>query len=132
MTKKHILIVDDDYRILKLLQKFFKQNNFIVSTATSAEEASDLITRDNFDLLILDIMLPGITGIEFAKNIRDGNDKTPIIMLTALVDPDTKEDSQKAGIDYYMIKPFEPLELLKKVKNLLDCYYDYNDIDEIK
>nr|CAC33720.1 OmpR protein [Rickettsia typhi] [Rickettsia typhi str. Wilmington] len=80
----HILIVDDDSRILALLKQFLNKNNFLVSTANSVIEAKNLLKTSNYDLIILDVMLPEITGLDFATTIRDAGNTIPIVMLTAL------------------------------------------------
>ncbi|MGI4775615.1 MAG: response regulator transcription factor, partial [Janthinobacterium lividum] len=118
----HILIVDDDSRILKLLEEFFNQNNFLVSTAGSAFEAEELLSYFIFDLIILDVMLPRITGIEFAKNIKASGNTMPIIMLTALGDPEDRIRGLEAGALDYLTKPFEPKELLLRARNLVESY----------
>lgn len=124
-SKPQILIVDDDYRILKLLQKFFEKEGFRVVSATCASDAIDLIAKCDFDLLILDVMLPGTTGIELTQKIRSQSKKMPVIMLTALMDPVKREEGIKSGADCYLFKPFEPKELLDKVNNLLQKYYEH-------
>lgn len=118
----HILIVDDDTRILKLLKKFFNQNNFLISTAQSVKEAKELLLYFVFDLLILDVMLPDITGLEFARFIKTSSTSMPIVMLTALGDPLDKIKGLETGVNDYLTKPFEPLELLLRVKNLIEVY----------
>ncbi|NRB10768.1 MAG: response regulator transcription factor [Rickettsiaceae bacterium] len=146
--KSHILIVDDDNRILKLLKKFLQQNNFLVSTATSAKESIDLLKNFSVDLIILDVMMPEITGIEFAKNIKSSGQTLPIIMLTALSEPEHKIEGLEAGANDYVTKPFEPKELLLRIHNLINThkrykkeqnlvrfgnsYYDLNSKDFVK
>lgn len=118
----HILIVDDDTKILKLLRKFFEQNNLLVSTAESAQEAELLIQRFVYDLIILDVMLPNITGLEFAKTIKSSGNSVPIVMLTALSEPADRVTGLEAGASDYLVKPFEPKELLIRVRNLIDNF----------
>jgi two-component system phosphate regulon response regulator OmpR len=130
-TKAHILIVDDDTRILKLLKQFFEQNNFLVSTAVSAQDAEILLNYFIFDLMILDIMLPNITGFDFARNIRNSDNKLPIIMLTALTTSDHRISGLEAGANDYLTKPFEPRELLLRVQNLIDVYNQHYKLDRI-
>ena len=132
VIKPHILIVDDDIRILKLLKKFFEQNNFLVSKAVSAKEAEIFLRYFIFDLLILDIMLPGITGLDFTRNTRSNDNKMPIIMLTALAEPEDRIKGLEAGASDYLTKPFEPRELLLRVKNLIDAYHQYQQQDQNK
>ncbi|MFY9590103.1 response regulator transcription factor [Rickettsia endosymbiont of Halotydeus destructor] len=120
--KAHILIVDDDNRILALLKKFLHKNDFLVSTAESAIEAKNLLARSNYDLIILDVMLPEITGLDFAETIRDAGNAVPIVMLTALSEPDDRVKGLEAGASDYLTKPFEPRELLLRINNLINNY----------
>jgi two-component system phosphate regulon response regulator OmpR len=120
--KPHILIVDDDNRILKLLKKFLLQNDFLVSTSASATGATELLKTFVFDLIILDVMMPEVTGIEFAKEIRQTNSPMPIVMLTALSDPEDKIIGLESGANDYITKPFEPRELLLRINNLINTY----------
>jgi two-component system phosphate regulon response regulator OmpR len=121
----HILIVDDDERILKLLKKFLQQNNFLASTATSASEALELLENFTCDLIILDVMMPEITGIDFAEKIRSTGTVMPIIMLTALSEPEDRVKGLEAGANDYLTKPFEPRELLLRIKNLINTHNLY-------
>src|ERR1700735_1490361 len=97
LDQPHILIVDDDNRILKLLKKFLQQNNFIVSTAISAKEAFELLNNFIFDLIILDVMMPEVTGIEFARQLGSDKVNIPIVMLTALSEPEDRVKGLEAG-----------------------------------
>ena len=130
--KPHILIVDDDNRILKLLQQFFHQNNFLVSTAKSVPEAQELLKYFGCDLIILDVMLPGVTGIDFAKTIKASGSQMPIVMLTALSEPHDRVRGLEAGANDYLSKPFEPRELLLRVQNLIDSYNQNKKEQQIK
>lgn len=125
--KSHILIIDDDNRILKLLKKFLQQNDFLVSAALSAKEAFALFKNFTFDLVILDVMMPEMTGIEFAKEIRKNQEIMPIIMLTALSEPEDRVKGLEAGARDYMTKPFEPRELLLRINNLIDLHKIYKN-----
>lgn len=120
MNKKlyHILVVDDDTRIRNLLAKFLDQNGFFVSIAKDADEAKQLMVEFLFDLLIVDVMMPGQDGIDFTANIRKDS-KTPVIMLTARGDFDDRIKGLEAGADDYLPKPFEPKELLLRINNIL-------------
>jgi two-component system phosphate regulon response regulator OmpR len=118
----HILIVDDDSRILVLLKQFLHKNNFLVSTAGSVIEAKDLLKLSNYDLIILDVMLPQITGLDFAKIIRNSSNNIPIVMLTALSEPDDRVKGLEAGASDYLVKPFEPRELLLRINNLINHF----------
>ncbi|MFV9876322.1 MAG: response regulator [Rickettsiales endosymbiont of Dermacentor nuttalli] len=114
----HILVVDDDDRIRGLLCKYLCSKGFIVSTAHDAIEARKLIQMFVFDLLILDVMLPGETGIEFARIIRSNYDM-PILMLTAMGEVEERISGLESGADDYLSKPFEPRELLLRVSKLI-------------
>ena len=114
----HILIVDDDNRIRKLLSDYLKDNGFIVSTAQNSSEAKSKINIFKFDLLILDVMMPGQDGFELTKEIRNKND-IPIILLTAKGEVDNRIKGLELGADDYLGKPFEPRELLLRVKNII-------------
>ena len=114
----HILIVDDDDKIRNLLKDFLISNNFLVSTAINGEEALKKIKIINFDVLILDIMMPGIDGYELTKIIRSSS-LVPIIHLTAMGDTDNIIQGLEIGADDYLSKPFEPKELLLRIKNIL-------------
>ncbi len=120
--KPSILIVDDDIRILDLLKQFFSKNNFEVFTAISVEHAEQCLKESKVDLIILDVMLPKINGMEFAKKIKDSGSDMPIIMLTALSDPQDRLRGLKAGANEYISKPFEPSQLLLKALNLINNY----------
>ena len=114
----HILVVDDDDGIRSLVKKFLSENNFLVSTAESAENASKKIKLIKFDLIILDIMMPGKSGLEFIKeNKRYLN--TPIILLTAKGEPSERIEGLEIGADDYLPKPFEPKELILRIQNIL-------------
>ncbi|RTK92444.1 MAG: response regulator transcription factor [Rickettsiales bacterium] len=127
----HILIVDDDNRILKLLKKFLNQNGFLVSSCSNANEAMDLLSNFIFDLMILDVMMPNITGIEFAKKIKDSGAIMPIVMLTALSEPEDKIKGLEAGANDYITKPFDPRELLLRINNLINTHKKYKKEQEI-
>ena len=114
----HILIVDDDDKIRDLLKDFLISNNFLVSTAINGEEALKKINIIKFDVLILDIMMPGIDGYELTKIIRSSS-LVPIIHLTAMGDTDNVIQGLEIGADDYLSKPFEPKELLLRIKNIL-------------
>ena len=115
----HILVVDDDEGIRSLVKKYLNENNFLVSTADSAESASKKIEIIEFDLIILDIMMPGKSGLEF---IRENKKKleTPIILLTAKGEPTERIEGLEIGADDYLPKPFEPKELILRIKNILE------------
>ena len=115
----HILVVDDDEGIRSLVKKYLNENNFLVSTADSAESASKKIEIIEFDLIILDIMMPGKSGLEFIKENKK-NLETPIILLTAKGEPTERIQGLEIGADDYLPKPFEPKELILRIKNILE------------
>ena len=121
-NKSHILIVDDDNRILKLLKKFLQQNNFLVSTALSAKEAFELLENFVFDLIILDVMMPEITGLEFAEKIKITGKTLPIVMLTALSEPEDRVKGLEAGAKDYITKPFRKEEIRDKIDKFIRNY----------
>ena len=127
----HILIVDDDDKIRNLLKDFLISNNFLVSTAINGEEALKKINIINFDVLILDIMMPGIDGYELTKIIRSSS-LVPIIHLTAMGDTDNVIQGLEIGADDYLSKPFEPKELLLRIKNILKKTNTKSSKDQIQ
>lgn len=110
----HVLVVDDDDRIRNLLQRFLGKNGYRVSGAADAEAAHQKMNGLRYDLLIVDVMMPGADGLSFTSDVREFND-VPIILLTALGDPKHRIDGLKAGADDYLSKPFEPEELLLRM-----------------
>ena len=115
----HILVVDDDDGIRSLVKKYLNENNFLVTTANSAEDASEKISIIKFDLIILDIMMPGKNGLEFIREHKKTID-TPIILLTAKGEANERVEGLETGADDYLSKPFEPKELILRIKNILD------------
>ena len=115
----HILVVDDDDGIRSLVKKFLNENNYLVTTADSAEDASNKIKIIKFDLIILDIMMPGKNGLEFIEENKKNLD-TPIILLTAKGEAKERIEGLEVGADDYLPKPFEPKELILRIKNILD------------
>ena len=115
----HILVVDDDDGIRDLVKQYLDQNNFLVSTAKSAEDASEKVKIIKFDLIVLDIMMPGKSGLEFTT---DNKNKlyTPIILLTAKGEAEERVQGLEVGADDYLSKPFEPKELVLRIKNILN------------
>ncbi len=114
----HILVVDDDEGIRSLVKKYLNENNYIVNTAKSAEDASKKIQIIKFDLIILDIMMPGKSGLEFIKENKKKLE-TPIILLTAKGQASERVEGLESGADDYLPKPFEPKELILRIKNIL-------------
>ena len=115
----HIMVVDDDDGIRSLVKKYLNDNNFLVTTADSAENASEKIKVIKFDLIILDIMMPGKTGLEFIKDHQKKLD-TPINLLTANGEAKERVEGLEIGADDYLPKPFEPKELILRIKNILN------------
>ena len=116
--KAHILLVDDDEGIRSLVKKYLNENNFLVTTADSAEDASKKIKIIKFDLIVLDIMMPGKTGLEFTQDYKNKID-TPILLLTAKGEPSERIEGLEIGADDYLTKPFEPKELILRINNIL-------------
>ena len=114
----HILVVDDDDGIRSLVKKYLNENNFLVTTANNAENASEKIKVIKFDLIILDIMMPGKSGLEFIQDHKNKLD-TPIILLTAKGEASERIQGLEVGADDYLPKPFEPKELVLRINNIL-------------
>ena len=115
----HILVVDDDDRIRSLVKQYLNENNFLVTTANSAESAVKKVSIIKFDLIILDIMMPGKNGLEFTRENKEKID-TPIILLTAKGEAAERIEGLEIGADDYLPKPFEPKELVLRIKNILN------------
>ena len=115
----HILVVDDDDGIRSLLKKYLNDNNYLITTAKDTNDAYDKIKVIKFDLIILDIMMPGQTGLEFL-NINKKKINTPVILLTAKGEPKERIEGLEVGADDYLPKPFEPKELVLRIKNILE------------
>jgi two-component system phosphate regulon response regulator OmpR len=114
----HILVVDDDRRLRDLLQRFLTDSGFRVTTAGSAAEARDRLTSLRFDLLVLDVMMPGESGLSLTSGLRE-NTNVPILMLTAMAEPDDRINGLERGADDYLTKPFEPRELVARIRSIL-------------
>ena len=114
----HLLVVDDDERLRALLQRYLATNGYRVSAAAGAAPARELLANMEFDLVILDVMMPGESGLDFAKSLRQTS-AIPILMLTARGEPADRIAGLEQGADDYLPKPFEPRELLLRVNNLL-------------
>jgi len=116
--KAHILIVDDDDRIRELVKQYLNDNDYLVTTANSAEDAKEKVNILKFDIIVLDIMMPGKSGLEFT-NENKKKINTPIILLTAKGKPSDRIEGLETGADDYLPKPFEPRELVLRIKNIL-------------
>jgi two-component system phosphate regulon response regulator OmpR len=116
--KYHILVIDDDDRIRELVKEYLNDNSFIVSTGNSAEEAKIKLSYFKFDLIVLDVMMPGQDGFELTKEIKK-NSNVPILLLTAKGEVENRIEGLEIGADDYLGKPFEPKELLLRIKNIV-------------
>jgi len=123
--KPHILVIDDDDRIRLLLRKYLHEHDFIVSMAKNAKEAKEAIAVFHFDLLIVDVMMPGETGVELVEYLRNISD-IPAIMLTAKDNSEDRILGLEKGADDYLGKPFEPKELLLRINKILHRHKNYH------
>ena len=114
----HILVVDDDDGIRDLVKKYLNENNFLITTAKNAEDANEKINIIKFDLIILDIMMPGQTGLQFLSENKKKL-QTPVILLTAKGEAKERIEGLEVGADDYLPKPFEPKELILRIRNIL-------------
>ncbi len=114
----HILVVDDDDRIRDLVTKYLKKNQYIVSNAPDSKTAFDILEMFSFDLIVLDVMMPGQTGLEMTKELRETSD-IPILLLTAMAETDDRINGLIIGADDYLTKPFDPLELTLRINAIL-------------
>ncbi len=122
----HILVVDDDDGIRTLVRQYLTENNFLITTANSAEDAKEKISIIKFDLIILDIMMPGKSGLEFTIENKE-RINTPIILLTAKGEADERVQGLEVGADDYLPKPFEPKELVLRIRNILNKTKNKNE-----
>ncbi len=131
-NKFHILVVDDDDRIRELVKEYLDDNGFIVSTGNSAEEAKIRLQYFKFDLIVLDVMMPGQSGFELTQEIKKKS-HVPIILLTAKGEVENRIHGLELGADDYLGKPFEPKELLLRIKNIIkkSKKIDLNKINQI-
>ena len=118
-AQKHILVVDDDTRLRSLLQRYLREQGFLVSAAKDAFEAEDFLSIYKFDILIVDIMMPKVTGTEFLRQLRAKDNSTPVILLTAMGEAEDRINGLETGADDYVPKPFEPKELVLRINNIL-------------
>ena len=114
----HLLIVDDDERIRSLLKQFLLRNGFLVSAARDATHARKILSGLDFDMIVLDVMMPGEDGVSLTKHIRETH-QTPILLLTAKGETEDRIVGLEAGADDYLAKPFEPKELLLRINAIL-------------
>ena len=127
----HILIVDDDDRIRILVKQYLQDNNYLITTAKDAFDAKNKIDLIKFDLIVLDIMMPKKSGLELTDELKKEN-KVPIILLTAKGETDERVEGLERGADDYLGKPFEPKELLLRIKNILAKTIKKNKTEKLK
>ncbi|OKH88012.1 response regulator [Thalassospira sp. TSL5-1] len=118
----HILVVDDDDRLRDLLKRYLGENGFMVTVARDATEARARLEAFTFDLLVIDVLMPGEKGVDLARSLRDRGMTVPIMMLTALTETDDRIAGLEAGADDYLAKPFEPRELVLRIEAILRRY----------
>ncbi len=116
--EQHLLVVDDDSRLRELLRRFLTGEGFRVTTAVDAAEARLKLESFDFDLLVVDVMMPGENGFDFTKSLRQSS-RIPILMLTAMAEPKNRIAGLERGADDYVLKPFEPRELVLRIRNIL-------------
>ena len=130
-NKFHILVVDDDDKIRALIKEFLSEKGFIISSAENAEKAKEKIEIFNFNLIILDVMMPGQSGYDLTKEIKQSRN-IPIILLTAKGEVESRIHGLELGADDYLGKPFEPKELLLRIKNILKSNVNKNVLESTK
>jgi two-component system phosphate regulon response regulator OmpR len=118
LAEPHILVIDDDHKLRNLLAKFLSENGFVVTTASDAADARQKLSSFEFDLIVLDLMMPGESGLDFAADLRSQSG-VPILMLTAMGEPENRIAGLERGADDYLVKPFDPRELLLRINNIL-------------
>jgi two-component system, OmpR family, phosphate regulon response regulator OmpR len=114
----HVLVIDDDDRLRKLIARYLSEHGFMTAGAGDAGEARAMLASLSFDLIVLDLMMPGESGLQFATALR-GASSIPILMLTAMGEPEDRIAGLESGADDYLVKPFEPRELLLRINNIL-------------
>lgn len=119
ISKAHVLVIDDDTRIRDLVSRYLSEHGFLVLTAQSANEAREIMTMFSFDVLVVDVMMPGDSGLVFTKGLRAENIDVPVLLLTALGEVDDRISGLEAGADDYLPKPFDPKELVLRLNAIL-------------
>ena len=114
----HLLVVDDDARLRELLRRYLSDSGFRVTAAADADEARSNLTTFAFDLVVLDVMMPGESGLELTRALRTEG-RVPVLLLTAMAEPEDRVNGLEQGADDYLSKPFEPRELVLRIRNLL-------------
>lgn len=117
-SEPHLLVVDDDARLRELLRRYLTEQGFRVTVAADAAEARARLTGFAFDLVVLDVMMPGETGFQLTASLRQSS-RIPILLLTAMAEPDDRINGLQNGADDYLVKPFEPRELVLRIRNIL-------------
>lgn len=115
----HVLIVDDDQRLLDLLRRFLSANGFRVTTAPNAAEARARLAAMHFDLVLLDVMMPGESGLDLARHLQRNAEHTPVLLLTAMAEAEDRIRGLETGAEDYVVKPFEPRELVLRMRTIL-------------
>ena len=121
--RAHLLVVDDDSRLRELLRKYISENGFVVTLAKDAAEARLKLQENTYDLVVLDVMMPGETGFQLTQSLRDDPfhpaHNTPILLLTAMAETENRIEGLESGADDYLSKPFEPKELVLRIQKIL-------------
>lgn len=118
LSEPHLLVVDDDGRLRELLRRYLSDSGFRVTTAADAAEARSNLASFDFDLVVLDVMMPGESGLELTRALRNEG-RSPVLLLTAMAEPEDRVNGLERGADDYLAKPFEPRELVLRIRNLL-------------
>lgn len=126
----HILVVDDDDRLRDLLTRYLGENGFVVSAARDAQEARSSMAGLQFDLIVLDVLMPGEKGVDLARSLRDQGATVPILLLTALSETEDRISGLEAGADDYLAKPFEPRELVLRIEAILRRFAHLPEADD--
>src|ERR1051326_5612719 len=118
----HLLVVDDDARLRDLLRRYLAESGFRVTVAADAKEARANLASFAFDLIVLDVMMPGDSGLDLTRELRaDGrNPRIPILLLTAMAEPEDRINGREHGADHFLAKPFEPRELVLRIRNIIE------------
>ncbi|MBI1301790.1 MAG: response regulator [Alphaproteobacteria bacterium] len=129
--KSHILVIDDDKRICALVSRYLHDHDFIVMTAENAANAENLFEHFDFDMLVVDVMMPGKTGLELVRDLRKKGNDIPVLLLTALGEAGDRISGLESGADDYLSKPFEPQELVLRIKSILKRVKKVNQRENI-
>ena len=121
----HVLVVDDDDRLRDLLTRYLGENGFNVSSARDAADARASLSGLQFDLIVLDVLMPGEKGVDLARSLREAGSRVPILLLTALSETEDRIAGLEAGVDDYLAKPFEPRELVLRIEAILRRYGEH-------